>query len=146
MHYSFKDWIDIISKVAAAIGIVIAALSYRNQTKTKRSEWLKELFEKFYESDNYKEVRKWVDFDMLDSELAADSNYQKEEKLTDFLNFFEFIATLEKLNQLSILEIQQLFAYYLEAIRKSARCMQYVNDYGFKNLSKLLYNSFTNEK
>ncbi|MEO7313036.1 MAG: hypothetical protein ABIX01_21800 [Chitinophagaceae bacterium] len=75
-----------------------------------------------------------------------DPDHAKEEKLTDFLNFFEFMATLEKLGHLKPSEIEALFAYYLVRIKKSQSCVKYIQDYGFKNLSKLLQNTFSDER
>ena len=129
-----------------AFGVWFTWRTFEANRKIKRAEWLKSLYEKFYENEHYKTVRRWIDFDGLDSELRDDSSHVKEEKLSDFLNFFEFIATLEKMNQLKVQEIQDLFSYYLTRIRSSELCMNYVQTYEFKNLEKLLYKSFSVKK
>lgn len=115
MNQNLKDWIDIISKTVAAIGIVIAALNYRKQTQTKRAEWLKDLFEKFYEGTEYKEVRKWFESGDIEKKIKPHPDVtQDDEKLTDYLNFFEFIATLESEGQLKQKDVSNLFDYYLK--------------------------------
>jgi hypothetical protein len=138
--------IQIIFWAITALGVWLSWLTFKANQKIKRAEWLKSLYEKFYESDLYKEVRKWIDFERLDAELSNDPGNVKEEKLTDFLNFFEFIASLEKMKQLKIDEIQDLFSYYLTRIRQSEKLMAYIRQYEFKNLDRLLYQSFSNVK
>ena len=138
--------IQVVFWAITALGVWLSWRTFKANQKIKRAEWLKSLYEKFYESELYKEVRKWIDFEKLDSELLNDPNNSKEEKLTDFLNFFEFIASLEKMKQLKIDEIQDLFSYYLTRIRQSEKLMSYIRQYEFKNLDRLLYQSFSNVK
>ena len=133
-----KDWLDTSIKLIGLIGIYIAAINYRSQRIIKKGEWLKSLFEKFFEDDRYKDVRLWVDFEILDKELSDDLNHAKEEKLSDFLNFFEFIANLEAENQISHKDVLNLFQYYLQRIKQSPLCMQWIKQYGFKKLENLL--------
>ncbi len=138
MDPTFKEWVDVIAKIAAGLGVLVAALNYWRQVKIKRAEWLKSLHEIFYEGNTHKDVRRWIDFNLLDKELADDADHKKEEKFADYLNFFEFIANLEKMNQLRLNEIQGLFAYYLKSIQSSAKCKQYINDWEYRNLGSLL--------
>ncbi len=80
MNEDFESWIDIVAKTLTGVGIVIAALNYWNQTKIKRAEWLKSLFEKFYENDKYKDVRKWLDSGELEKKVNInDTAISKEE-------------------------------------------------------------------
>jgi hypothetical protein len=80
MNQDFKDWADVISKAVVAIGVIIAALNYRNQTKTKRAEWLKELFEKFYEEKEFKEVRKWLESGEIEKKIHLDQSVSEDEE------------------------------------------------------------------
>ncbi len=132
------QWIQTISFAFAAVGVLIGVFTFRKNQKIRKAEWLTKLYEKFYEQENYKEVRKWIDFNLLDKELKSDPDYKKEEKLADYLNFFEFIGTLERMGQLKTEEIQLLFAYYLNLLQQDARCMQYIETNKFKNLGNLL--------
>ena len=61
-----------------------------------------------------------------------------EEKLVDYLNFFEFIASLWKLGQLSIQEINLMFEYYIRLLGKFDFLMKYIHDEGFEGLADLV--------
>ncbi|MEP6595580.1 MAG: hypothetical protein ABJA71_06515 [Ginsengibacter sp.] len=88
----------------------IAAINYRSQRLIKKGEWLKSLFEKFYENLTYKDVRRWLDNKELEKKINSDDNSlsDADEKFTDFLNFFEFIAILEAENQIKITDVRNL--------------------------------------
>ena len=62
------------------------------------------------------------------------------EKVDDFLNFFEFIASLNTLNQISKKEINMMFDYYLTAISKNEHLKTYIQTEGFENLNQLIQN------
>lgn len=139
MDPCLKDWLDISIKALGLIAIVIAALGYFRQLKIKKGEWLQLLFEKFYENNNYKDVRKWLDNGDIEKKITLDNSISdEEEKFTDFLNFFEFIATLESERQISKTDVINLFDYYLQKIKLSSICMQWVKKYGFEKLDSLL--------
>lgn len=108
-----KGWIDIVIKALALIGVYVAAINYRSQRIIKKGEWLKSLFEKFYESPTYKEVRRWLDNKELETKINSDDNSvtDNDEKFTDFLNFFEFIANLEQDHQITRSDVVNLFDY-----------------------------------
>ena len=140
------QWIQAGFYFFAVIGIWLSWKTFNANQRIRRAEWLRSLFEKFYESQNYKEVRRWVDFeDLLQKELGNDithirndDEHLKEEKLADYLNFFEFIAALEILKQISLNEIKLLFAYYLDRIKQTAFCLDYIQAGNYRNLSNLL--------
>lgn len=140
MDPCLKDWLDIGIKAIGLLAVVIAALGYFKQSKIKKGEWLQSLFEKFYESENYKEVRKWIDNHEIESKITLDDTQisDDEEKFTDFLNFFEFIANLESEKQVSLKDVTNLFDYYLRKIKSSPACMSWIKNYGFEKLDKLL--------
>lgn len=142
MNQSVKDIFDVVAKLTAGGGIVFAAFNYRNQTRTKRAEWLKSLFEKFYEKNEFKEVRKWIESGEIENKINNDDNSvtDEEEKVADYLNFFEFIANLESDRQLKRKDVNNLFEYYLRKIKNSEKCMDWINrkDYGFEKLRNLL--------
>lgn len=141
MDQNLKDWIDVVAKVFAAAGVFIGGLSYRKQTKTKRAEWLKALFEKFYEREEFKDVRRWIESGEIENKIDTGTTVSKEEeKIADYLNFFEFIATLKTDNQLTRKDVLNLFEYYLRKIKASEKCMGWVNNkaYGFEKLRNLL--------
>jgi hypothetical protein len=132
---------DIGIKLLGAAGIIVATLNYRNQVRIRRAEWLKSLFEKFFENSTYKEVRVWLDYDILHDRLAvADAGLRQanEEKFTDFLNFFEFIGVLHARRHLSLGQIIDVFGYYLKRISSDADCREWIDRYSFEKLKALL--------
>jgi hypothetical protein len=138
------NWIDLIVKLMAGLGglgFFIAAFSYRNQVKIRQAEWLKSLFEKFFENSTYKEVRTWLDYDILHARLMAPDAGQRqenEEKFTDFLNFFEFIGVLYSRGHLPLDQVRDVFDYYLEKIKVEQDCREWINKYSFEKLKALL--------
>jgi len=140
------QWIQAGFYFVAVVGIWLSWKTFKANQRIRRAEWLRSLFEKFYEADKYKDVRRWLDFEDLRqrelgndiSHIQNDSEHLKEEKLADYLNFFEFIAALEKLKQLSLKEIKLLFAYYLDRIKQTSICVEYIRAGNYRNLSNLL--------
>jgi hypothetical protein len=133
--------VDIGLKVLGGVGIVVAVLNYRNQVRIKRAELLKSLFEKFYENSTYKEVRVWLDYGHLHTKLTEENMERREineEKLTDFLNFFEFIGVLYTSNQLTFRLVSEVFDYYLKKIKGDADCQGWIREYSFERLKALL--------
>jgi hypothetical protein len=139
-----RDWIDLGAKVLAGLGglgFFIAAFSYRQQVRIRQAEWLKSLFEKFFESSTYKEVRSWLDYDVLHEKLnVADAagRQQNEEKFTDFLNFFEFIGVLHTRGHLPLDQVWDVFDYYLHKLSGDADCREWIDKFGFERLKGLL--------
>lgn len=139
MDPCLKDWLDIGIKTIGLLAVVIAALGYFRQLKIKKGEWLQVLFEKFYENKNYKESRKWIDNGEIEKKITlGDSISEDEEKFTDFLNFFEFIANLESEKQISLKDVTNLFDYYLRRLKSSVICMAWIKKYGFEKLDGIL--------
>jgi hypothetical protein len=138
------SWIDLVAKIMAGLGglgFFIAAFSYRQQVRIRQAEWLKSLFEKFFENTTYKEVRSWLDYGVLHDRLGVGDpvlRQQNEEKFTDFLNFFEFIGVLHSRGHLPLEQVWDVFDYYLEKISTDADCRKWIDNYGFEKLKALL--------
>ena len=146
------DGIEIVSKIVLpTIAILIAAAgggmgvhTYWRNSQTRRAEWLFRLYEKFYEGDHYKKVRRILDYepkeeltDLCDS-LTANGDAELCEQLVDYLNFFEFIASLWAMKQLSLREIRMLFQYYLELNARHEPVLQFIRTQGFESLQKMM--------
>ena len=58
--------------------------------------------------------------------------------LVDYLNFFEFIASLHKLGQIRKEEVLMLFRYYLKLIENQGDIRTCIAENGFGNLDGLL--------
>ncbi len=136
-------WAQLVGYLVAGIALIISALSFRRNNRVKRGEWLKALHEKFFESDIYKKVRKEIDYDRLDTFLDTDvngdaRNEDNEEKLVDYLNFFEFISVLQLRGHITKEEVNDLFGYYFGIIQSNVFLRKYFKRYGFENLTKML--------
>lgn len=136
---------QIVGFILAGISLVFTAITYFKNNKLKRGEWLKSLFEKFYEGKTFSKIRKEIEYQRIVSyvglnEFGDAENEENEEELVNFLNFFEFISTLVKNNHLRKDEVNQLFGYYLKAIHKNIFLKSYLAKYDFENLEELLKN------
>ena len=96
----FSSSIDLVLKLLTIVGGVVAVVTFLRSAKLKRSEWLYNLHNKFYEPDTYKRVRRILDYEPQ-VELSALKRSIEEgldddlaEALVDYLNFFEFVAGL----------------------------------------------------
>jgi hypothetical protein len=131
----------LIAGIGAVTAVLVAVFNYRAQTRIKQAEWLKSLFEKFFENSTYKEVRIWLDYGTLHERLTvndAAARQQNEEKFTDFLNFFEFIGVLYARKHLSFGQVYDVFDYYLKKLRSDADCQSWIDQYSFEKLKTLL--------
>jgi hypothetical protein len=141
---TWKEWVDLAVKIMAGfggLGFFIAAFSYKNQVRIRRSEWLKSLYEKFFENPTYKEVRVWLDYGYLHAKLSEPDQHRREEneeKFTDFLNFFEFIGVLYTEKNLTFQHVYAVFDYYLKKIKTDDDCKDWIDRYSFEKLKALL--------
>ena len=129
---------DVATFVVASIAALVAAFSYRRNTKTRRAEFLCQLHKAFFEEKTYKDVRRTLD---SASGLAVAAFVAGEsDEFTDFLNFFELVAYLRRQNNLSSEDVQSLLGYYLGVLSRDATLRQYIRDpkHGFEELNGLL--------
>ncbi len=126
-------FIQYLSLLFSVVSILLATLTYYRNMRLKRAEWLRSLFEKFYETDKYKAIRF-----RLDNTEALQKQGLEEEMLVDYLNFFEFIASLHKLGQIRKEEVLMLFRYYLKLIENQVDIRTYIAENGFENLDRFL--------
>ena len=125
-------------------GGVFTIYTYWKNSKLKRSEWLYNLYEKFYEKDNYKRIRYIIDYEReedikrLKRGVLDDCEDELVEELVDYLNFFEFIASLWVMKQLTSKEIAMVFEYYILRIYDHDFIVKFLNDEGFKQLPLLV--------
>jgi hypothetical protein len=95
---------------------------YYSNSRLQRAKWLAELYQKFYERADLKDIRTVLDCEM--SDLSAVSTLVREEasEFTDYLNFFEFVAVLGELGQLPNQEIEYMFGLLPQLFREMHRC------------------------
>lgn len=134
----------VISIVGAVLGGGFTIYTYHRSVKLRRAEWLFALYEKFYEQSHYKRMRWILDYEPeaelkeLYSGLETTGNDELCESLVDYLNFFEFIASLYWLGQIEIREVRMLFEYYLKTLKKHKPVMVFISKQGFESLDRLL--------
>ncbi|MEX0701625.1 MAG: hypothetical protein WD069_05955 [Planctomycetales bacterium] len=128
----------------AAIGGMFSLYFWRCTVKTRRAEWLHSLYSKFYEEGFYKNTRILLDYrpaadiDKLYRGLDEGCYPEICEPLVDYLNFFEFIAGLWMMGQLSLSEVRMLFQYYIELLVAHPPVIKFIDAQGFENLRALI--------
>lgn len=133
--------IKVLLAVAAA-GFALYTF-WRNQ-KVRRAEWLASLYERFYLNESFKKTRALLDYDsdertkLLDCLRTDPENASALEPLVDYLNFFEFVASLWKLRQLKTDEVEMMFEYYIRDLSKKPEVMSFLRKEGFEKLQELI--------
>lgn len=136
-------WAEVAGLIIAASGTAVGLYTYNRSVRTRRAEWLYSLYSKFYEEDHYRKTRRLLDYG---DDAALEEVYgalqqgdpKRSEPIVDYLNFFEFIAGLWVMKELSKEEICHLFDYYLRLIVRRPAVHELVRSQGFENLDRLL--------
>lgn len=129
-----------ISSLLAAAAVIGAVRIYYRKSALDRATWLSTLYTKFYEAPDLKRIRKILDESPPDAPAVEELARCEDPDLTDYLNFFEFMAYLEQRGELSRRDVEALFDYYLRLLSKHKDVRRYVwedrNGYGY--LKKLM--------
>lgn len=134
--WGLQEWLDAAVSVVTIGGGLAALFVYYRDYLRKKAEWMHQLYVKFFENDHFKKVRRTMDHKgITDDWLKNEAN---EEHLVDYLNFFEYIASLHTMGQISQEEIERMFDYYLRLISERPVVRTYVKDWGFEDLDRLL--------
>jgi hypothetical protein len=134
----------IAAALVGAIGAAFAVNAYRQSVRLKRAEWLQKLYQQFYELERYKTVREILDYrpERELSEIYAHLNDESKgvlvDQLWDYLNFFEFVAGLLKLKQITSEDLKLLFEYPLQRIADDQQIMARLSQEGYEHLHALL--------
>jgi hypothetical protein len=77
--------------------------------------------------------------DPVIAELAT----EETSELTDYLNFSEFVAYLESSRQLEEADVQALFSYYLDCLKRHKEVAAYIQNQekGFEYLRQNLFHA-----
>jgi hypothetical protein len=148
---SFDGVVRVILQLVAIGAPIWALITYQRNARIKRAEWLSSLHGKFFESANYKKIRHILDYEppalsTLREGVEQGGSDELVESFVDYLNFFEFIASLWKLDQLRLDEVAMLFRYYLENLAHHAFVTSFIQKNGFENLEELLAKLSGNRK
>ncbi len=147
MNVDFPALAEIIRTIAGVVGILgvpAAVFTYRRSVRTRRADWLVSLHEKFFETDRYARVRRVLDYRQEPdySDLVEAVRDQRHHSLADefyrYLNFFELLASLRRLDQISDREIIGLFEYDLRMIAGNQFIVDALRPQGFERLSDLV--------
>lgn len=134
------QWTNVITALAAIgtfAAALVAAFTYRRNAGIERAKWSLSLYEKFYERPDLKFIREIIDSD-ADHENVIQLVLKCPPEFTDYLNFFEFVAFLERKGQLSREELEALFDYYIKCLKRHPRVLTFIKDNGFEELKKML--------
>ncbi|MEM0930616.1 MAG: hypothetical protein AAGI89_15110 [Pseudomonadota bacterium] len=139
-----SDIISVLQALGFLVAGIVAVRTFTRDSGLKRSEWLERLHDKFYGQENYKYIRRALDyssdhsFEQLKDNIVSRGYSDNVEKLVDYLNFFHFIATLWDTNQLTEKEIRSLFNYYLKLLTKHDFIVDYMEREEFYLLLRML--------
>ena len=130
----------------AGIGGAITIYIYYRNSQLQRAQWLYSLFEKFFYECQYADIRQLLDYPKANEQaikrlqdvVKSHADVKLEEKFVDYLNFFEFIASLWKLGQLPMREIQMMFDYYIRRLGDYDFVMNYLQCENFEGLAALV--------
>ncbi|HTR25700.1 MAG TPA: hypothetical protein VMI10_17115 [Terriglobales bacterium] len=112
---------------------------YSSNSQRERARWAESLYARFFEHPELKVVRDRLDCASGDAGVAQMVT-EESAPLTDYLNFFEFVAYLQSSKQLHDSDVEALFGYYLECLRRHRELVAYIRDKekGFEYLSRML--------
>lgn len=113
----------------------------------RRAEWLYSLFEKFFCGTSYARIRRILDrescedIEGLRTALETHSDQELEEAMVDYLNFFEFVASLHQLRQLTTQELRMVCDYHIQRLGDHPFVMTYITEpkQGFEGLVRLVH-------
>ncbi len=139
----YRDVVQTLSYFVGIIAAIGAVWTYRQNSKQERAKWVVELYEKFFEDDRYKNIRGILDTKAVSRKveaLLADRESGDFDAFTDYLNFFELVTFLAQEKQIRTADVNTLFEYYIECMRRHDDVVKYINDpeNGFEYLRRLL--------
>lgn len=132
---------DSLTLLVTGTAVIVAAIGYLRNARTRRAEFLWDLHQSFFEKDTYKNVRRKLDETSAEAADDLDAYIESEaEEFTDFLNFFELVSYLEKKHNLSLQDVRALLGYYLSLLSNHQRVRSYIRNpaNGFEELDRLL--------
>lgn len=125
----------IVAAIAAGVAVVVF---YRNSS-LERAKWASTLYDKFYGSAGHRSVCDSLD-SKADNQAVNDIVAAETSAFTDYLNFFEYVGFLVKVNQLDYDHVETLFGYYLSCMDRHRSVKNYINnrENSFEELQHLL--------
>lgn len=152
LNWGANEWqafANIILAIAAVIGGVWALFNYQKSRRTAAAHWLHSLYKDFYFEERFAAVRVQLEFhftkhiepliermNLAPEEEVDDKNVETLRNLDGFLNYFEYIAYLEKEKQLKRKDREALFQYWFDLIKspEHSTLRRYLLQWGYENL------------
>ena len=134
--------VQILSYMAGAAAAVSAVFVYRNNSRRERARWVEDLYSRFFEKGELKQVRDVLDCNSDDEKVNALVT-EEGSAWTDYLNFFELVAYLQESKQVAAVAVKALFEYYIGCLKKHKDVVAYIRNEskGFKHLRRMLQES-----
>jgi hypothetical protein len=138
------DTVKTIVQLAVSIAGIAAAVSalcvYRTNSRRERARWAENLYARFFERSELKTIRDTLDCSPGDPAVRQLVT-EESAALTDYLNFFEFVAYLKSSKQLAEADVEALFKYYLDCLRLHSEVAGYIRNRAksFEYLRKILF-------
>ena len=134
--------VQILSYMAGAAAAVSAVFVYRNNSRRERARWVEDLYSRFFEKGELKQVRDVLDCNSDDEKVNALVT-EEGSAWTDYLNFFELVAYLHESKQVAREDVKALFEYYIGCLKKHKDVVAYIRNEskGFKHLRRMLQES-----
>lgn len=143
---------SIISYVVAVATAIVGVVSYRQGVKQKRIEFIHSLWDSFWNTTKYYDIRTRLDYEgerqeelysvvkkILNNDILTIQEIDIAEELNKYLNFFELIASLHENEYLIQTEIENVFSYHINLLfeSKDKTIEVYMKKYSFENIAKL---------
>lgn len=140
MTLSFvRDSVQICAYAIGALAALFSIYQYKRNSRRERARWLFELYERFYERAELKEMRQLIEEGKTDF-AAQENDLQKLQRLDDYLNFFEFIAFLRRKKELNTADVRDMFDYPLRKMADDEAVRGYIEKqtYGYEGVREIL--------
>ena len=141
MHVDIAKAVQMGSYIAGVFAAFWAVMVYQSNSRRERARWAESLYSRFFEREDLKHVRDLLDCNSGDPQVSELVTTETS-SWTDYLNFFEFMAYLQTSKQLSGRDVQALFGYYLECLKRHREVVEYIRnkEKGYEYLRKSLLN------
>ena len=139
MHLDIAKAVQMGSYIAGVFAAFWAVMVYQSNSRRERARWAESLYSRFFEREDLKHVRDLLDCNSGDPQVSELVTTETS-SWTDYLNFFEFMAYLQTSKQLSGRDVQALFGYYLECLKRHREVVAYIRnkEKGYEYLRKSL--------
>ncbi len=120
--------VQIVAYIAGGTSAVVAVCVSRRNARRERAQWLENLYARFYENKAHTGLREILDKKEPGSPEISNLVSEEKSEWTNYLNFFEFVAYLQKSDQLTKDDVDALFRYPLRCLKNHPEVLAYICD------------------